>query len=176
MGVYQLGENFRDLEALKPSDEAVSNRLTSPAVATMLNTDNIAFARHKTMWGWGGDKTETINGFECKVYTASGVEILTKTRVEHLNAEDKQAAQNTNETFAATGFQTLLGIEEESFLTNQEISLGTGAIKLIGGSTAKIQGTATRFHGNPVSGNQPCRRPPTSSVWTEQTSELKCQD
>ncbi|KAK2562228.1 Ankyrin repeat domain-containing protein 13D [Acropora cervicornis] len=76
--------------------------------------------RHKTMWGWGGDKTETINGFECKVYTASGVEILTKTRVEHLNAEDKQAAQNTNETFAATGFQTLLGIEEESFLANQE--------------------------------------------------------
>ena len=50
--------------------------------------------RHKTMWGWGGDKTETINGFECKVYTASGVEILTKTRVEHLNAEDKQAAQS----------------------------------------------------------------------------------
>ena len=38
-------ENFRDLEALKPSDEAISNRLTSPAVATMLNTDNIAFAR-----------------------------------------------------------------------------------------------------------------------------------
>lgn len=115
-----IRENFRDLEALKPSDEAISNRLTSPAVATMLNTDNIAFARHKTMWGWGGDKTETINGFECKVYTASGVEILTKTRVEHLNAEDKQAAQNTNETFAATGFQTLLGIEEESFLANQE--------------------------------------------------------
>ena len=46
------------------------------------------------MWGWGGDKTEIINGFECKVYTASGVEVLTKTRVEHLNAEDKQAAQS----------------------------------------------------------------------------------
>ena len=50
--------------------------------------------RHKTMWGWGGDKTEVVNGFECKVYTASGVEVLTKTRVEHLNAEDKQAAQS----------------------------------------------------------------------------------
>ena len=46
------------------------------------------------MWGWGGDKTEVVNGFECKVYTASGVEVLTKTRVEHLNAEDKQAAQS----------------------------------------------------------------------------------
>jgi len=53
-----------------------------------------SFFRHKTMWGWGGDKTEVVNGFECKVYTATGVEVLTKTRVEHLNAEDKQAAQS----------------------------------------------------------------------------------
>lgn len=46
------------------------------------------------MWGWGGDKTEVVNGYECKVYTASGVEVLTKTRVEHLSAEDKQVAQS----------------------------------------------------------------------------------
>ncbi|XP_068747563.1 ankyrin repeat domain-containing protein 13D-like isoform X3 [Montipora capricornis] len=116
----RIREDFRDLEAVKPSDDVVNTRLTSPAVATMLNTDNIAFTRHKTMWGWGGDKTEIINGFECKVYTASGVEVLTKTRVEHLNAEDKQAAQNTNDTFAANGFQTLLGIEEENFSANFE--------------------------------------------------------
>lgn len=52
------------------------------------------YFRHKTMWGWGGDKTEVVNGFECKVFTATGVEVLTKTRVEHLNAEDKQTAQS----------------------------------------------------------------------------------
>ena len=46
------------------------------------------------MWGWGGDKTEVVNGFECKVYSATGVEVLTKTRVEHLNAEDKKTAQS----------------------------------------------------------------------------------
>ena len=50
--------------------------------------------RHKTMWGWGGDKTEVVSGFECKVFTASGVEVLTKTRVEHLTAEDKQTAKS----------------------------------------------------------------------------------
>jgi len=72
------------------------------------------------MWGWGGDKTEVVNGFECKVYTATGVEVLTKTRVEHLNAEDKQAAQNTNDSFAANGLQTLLGIEEENLSSNME--------------------------------------------------------
>jgi len=38
-------EDFRDLESLRPSDDAVNVRLTTPAVATMLNTDNIAFSR-----------------------------------------------------------------------------------------------------------------------------------
>lgn len=38
-------EDFRDLEGLKPSDDAINARLTTPAVATMLNTDNIAFTR-----------------------------------------------------------------------------------------------------------------------------------
>ncbi|CAH3171537.1 unnamed protein product [Porites evermanni] len=123
----RIRDDFRDLEALKPSDDAVNVRLTTPSVATMLNTDNIAFTRHKTMWGWGGDKTEVVNGFECKVFTATGVEVLTKTRVEHLNAEDKQTAQNTNDTFAANGLQTLLGIEEENFSANVEEEQ-TGAI------------------------------------------------
>ena len=39
-------DDFRDLDALKPSEDAVNTRLTTPAVATMLNTDNIAFSRY----------------------------------------------------------------------------------------------------------------------------------
>ena len=39
-------DDFRDLEAVKPSEDAVNARLTTPAVATMLNTDNIAFSRY----------------------------------------------------------------------------------------------------------------------------------
>lgn len=38
-------EDFRDLEGLKPSEDVINARLTTPAVATMLNTDNIAFTR-----------------------------------------------------------------------------------------------------------------------------------
>lgn len=60
----------------------------------IIMTLRMFYFRHKTMWGWGGDKTEVVNGFECKVFTATGVEVLTKTRVEHLNAEDKQTAQS----------------------------------------------------------------------------------
>lgn len=46
------------------------------------------------MWGWGGDKTETIDDFECKVYTGSGVEVVTKTRVEHLAEADKKSVES----------------------------------------------------------------------------------
>ena len=51
--------------------------------------------RHKWMWGWGGDKSETVDMYECKVYSATGVEVVTKTRVEHLADDDKREARGT---------------------------------------------------------------------------------
>lgn len=42
------------------------------------------------MWGWRQDKTETVNGYICKVFSASNVELVTRTRVEHLSVEDKE--------------------------------------------------------------------------------------
>ena len=45
------------------------------------------------MWGWGGDRTETVGLYECKVYSATGVEVVTKTRVEHLTDDDKKEAR-----------------------------------------------------------------------------------
>lgn len=48
------------------------------------------FNRNKTgLWGWRSDKTETVNGRDCKVFSASNVELVTKTRTEHLSPEDK---------------------------------------------------------------------------------------
>ena len=56
---FIIRDDFRDLEALKPSDDAVNVRLTTPSVATMLNTDNIAFTRYESFllyffcfWFW----------------------------------------------------------------------------------------------------------------------------
>ena len=34
----------------------------------------------------------------------------------------------------------------------------------VDGGPMQIPGTAGRFHGNPVSGNQPCKQPPASTV------------
>ena len=46
--------------------------------------------RHKTMWGWGGDKTETIENHEGKMYDATGIDVVTRIRFEHLTDKDKE--------------------------------------------------------------------------------------
>ena len=45
------------------------------------------------MWGWGGDKTEVVNGYETKLFSAGGVEVINKTRFEHLSEEDKERSK-----------------------------------------------------------------------------------
>ncbi|XP_057381169.1 ankyrin repeat domain-containing protein 13D-like isoform X2 [Daphnia carinata] len=75
---------------MAPSNEAVMARVTSPIVHTYVDTDKISFERNKSgLWGWRSDKMEVVNGRECKVFSASNVELVTKTRTEHLTPEDK---------------------------------------------------------------------------------------
>ena len=46
----------------------VSARLTAPVVTTYVNTEQIAFERAKSgVWGFRTDKSETVNGYDCKV-------------------------------------------------------------------------------------------------------------
>ncbi|EDO48129.1 predicted protein, partial [Nematostella vectensis] len=85
------------------------------AIIISVQISNYICYRHKTMWGWGGDKTETVDDYECKVYTASGVEVVTKTRVEHLADEDRKQTQSKSTMIAS-----FLGIEEENQLNPAE--------------------------------------------------------
>uniref|UniRef100_A0A671NFG9 Ankyrin repeat domain-containing protein 13B-like n=1 Tax=Sinocyclocheilus anshuiensis TaxID=1608454 RepID=A0A671NFG9_9TELE len=78
------------LGALQPSDEQVAARLSAPVVATQLDTRNISFERNKTgILGWRSEKTEVVNGYEAKVYCASNVELITRTRTDHLTDQHK---------------------------------------------------------------------------------------
>lgn len=75
-----------DLSGIAPTIESVAARLHAPVTSNRIDMDKISFERNKTgIWGWRSDKTETINGYECKVYAASNVEFVTRTRNEHLN-------------------------------------------------------------------------------------------
>jgi len=84
-----------DVDSLKFStQEQVQHRLSTPLIQTFLDTENISFQRAKGgIFGWGGDKTELVSGMDCKVFGANNVEIVTKTRTEHMSEEDKQRAK-----------------------------------------------------------------------------------
>lgn len=97
-----------DVASLKfTSPEQVQHRLSTPLIQTFLDTDNISFQRAKSgLFGWGGERTEAVSGMDCKVFGANNVEIVTKTRTEHMTAEDKQRAKaNKNPLLSIFGPQ-----------------------------------------------------------------------
>ncbi|XP_039627723.1 ankyrin repeat domain-containing protein 13A isoform X1 [Polypterus senegalus] len=78
------------LDSMQPAEQEVAKRLTSPSINTYLDTRHIAFERNKSgIWGWRSDKTEVINGFEAKVFTVNNVNVVIRTRTEHLTEEEK---------------------------------------------------------------------------------------
>lgn len=102
-----LGDD--NVQLMEPSEEGVIARLTNPIVTTYIDTDKISFERNKAgLWGWRSDKSEVINGHECKVFSASNVELITKTRLEHLSEADKARARAPR-----TPLQSFLGITEQ---------------------------------------------------------------
>ncbi|XP_061924049.1 ankyrin repeat domain-containing protein 13B [Entelurus aequoreus] len=97
------------LGGVQPSDEQVAGRLSAPVVTTQLDTRNIAFERNKTgILGWRSEKTETVNGYEAKVYAASNVELITRTRTDHLSDQNKNKIKG-----GKTPLQNFLGIAEQ---------------------------------------------------------------
>ncbi|KAF6736120.1 Ankyrin repeat domain-containing protein 13B [Oryzias melastigma] len=97
------------LGAMKPSNEQVAARLSAPVVTTQLDTRNITFERNKTgILGWRSEKTEMVNGYEAKVYAASNVELITRTRSDHLTDQNKNKTKG-----GKTPLQNFLGIAEQ---------------------------------------------------------------
>ncbi|XP_043254543.1 ankyrin repeat domain-containing protein 13D isoform X2 [Colletes gigas] len=98
-----------NIQLMDPSEEGVLARLTNPIVTTYIDTDKISFERNKAgLWGWRSDKSEVVNGHECKVFSASNVELITKTRLDHLSEPDKIRARAPR-----TPLQSFLGIAEQ---------------------------------------------------------------
>lgn len=97
------------IQLMEPSEEGVLARLTNPIVTTYVDADKISFERNKAgIWGWRSNKSEVINGHECKVFSASNVELTIKTRLEHLSEADKARARAPR-----TPLQSFLGIAEQ---------------------------------------------------------------
>ncbi|KAJ0176842.1 hypothetical protein K1T71_008021 [Dendrolimus kikuchii] len=99
---HELGTSW--CEYLEPVEESrpwprlaqsvVNQRLAAPIAINYFDTDKISFERNKSgIWGWRSDKTEQVNGYECKVFGANNVELVSKTRSEHLPRGNRAHAQ-----------------------------------------------------------------------------------
>lgn len=107
----QLDLDSPDIGLMQSSPEAVAARLTNPIVTTYLDTDKISFERNKSgIWGWRSDRIETVSGRESKVFSASNVELVTKTRMEHLSEQDKEKSKKNNNK---SPIESFLGVAEE---------------------------------------------------------------
>lgn len=87
VSIEQMRGVIGDISGIPPNRASVTARLNAPVSNNQVAMEKISFERNKTgIWGWRSDKTEDINGYECKAYAASNVEFVSKSRSEHLSA------------------------------------------------------------------------------------------
>lgn len=85
VSIEQMHSVMGDISGIPPNRESVAARLNAPVSTNHVDMEKISFERNKTgIWGWRSDKTEDVSGYPCKVYAASNVEFVSKTRSEHL--------------------------------------------------------------------------------------------
>ncbi|XP_072948956.1 ankyrin repeat domain-containing protein 13D [Epargyreus clarus] len=91
-------ESAGDVREWPPTPQhIIQQRLSAPIAINYLDTDKISFERNKCgIWGWRQDKTESVNGYECKVFSANNVELVSRTRAEHLQhvPRDRRATRS----------------------------------------------------------------------------------
>lgn len=103
---------------MRPHPGMVSHRLTTPIATTYVDTEKISFERDKAgIWGWRSDRSELVNGHDCKVFSATNVELVTKTRTEHLTDADKEKSSSPR-----SPIQSFLNIAETEEKQNSSSS------------------------------------------------------
>ncbi|GBO99806.1 Ankyrin repeat domain-containing protein 13D [Eumeta japonica] len=105
---------------MAPSPSVIAHRLAMPIAINYLDTDKISFERNKSgIWGWRQDKIEMVNGYECKVFGASNVELVSKTRMEHL---PKGEAKPPSPRAPLAGLLSLADSDQSTPLVDKEES------------------------------------------------------
>ncbi|XP_028270665.1 ankyrin repeat domain-containing protein 13A [Parambassis ranga] len=118
---FNISQEMEDvtLESMQPNEQEVAKRLTTPVVNTYLDTKDIAFERNKSgIWGWRSDKTEVVNGFEAKVFSVNNVNVVIRTRTEHLTNEEKARIKSERNVL-----ESLLGTVEQHISAQGDLTL-----------------------------------------------------
>uniref|UniRef100_A0A8C3JT60 Ankyrin repeat domain 13B n=1 Tax=Calidris pygmaea TaxID=425635 RepID=A0A8C3JT60_9CHAR len=154
------------LAAVQPTEEQVMGRLTAPVVTTQLDTKNIAFERNKSgILGWRSEKTEMVNGYEAKVYGASNVELITRTRTEHLSDQHKGKSKGSK-----TPLQSFLGIAEQHVGPNN----GTLITQTLSHANPTAITPEEYFNPNFELGNRDMGRPMELTTKTQKETAVRC--
>ncbi|XP_057688341.1 ankyrin repeat domain-containing protein 13A [Corythoichthys intestinalis] len=118
---FLISQEMEDvtLESMQPAEQEVAKRLTTPIVNTYLDTRDIAFERNKSgIWGWRTDKTEIVNGFETKVFSVNNVNVVIRTRTEHLTDEEKARIKSERNIL-----ESLVGTVEQHISAQGDLTL-----------------------------------------------------
>jgi ankyrin repeat domain-containing protein 13 len=107
-------EVMRDLDVelftngIPPTKNSIKMRLQTPIISNSIDIEKISFERNKSGWfAWRNEKNENVNGYDTRVYNASNVEFITRTRTEHLT-ENQTRSRNSR-----TPLQHLLGLADD---------------------------------------------------------------
>ncbi|XP_055327629.1 ankyrin repeat domain-containing protein 13A-like [Paramacrobiotus metropolitanus] len=71
-----------------PSEAVLAQRMRTPVMLTTLDPKKIQFDRVRSGLLWRSDKSEMVSGYNCKVFAASNVTFVTRSRTEHLSDKD----------------------------------------------------------------------------------------
>ncbi|XP_067084323.1 ankyrin repeat domain-containing protein 13A isoform X1 [Osmerus mordax] len=118
---FDISREMEDvtMDSMQPAEQEVAKRLTTPVVNTFLDTKLIAFERNKSgIWGWRTDKTEVVNGFEAKVFAVNNVNVVIRTRTEHLTDEEKARIKSERNVL-----ESLLGTVEQQINAQGDLTL-----------------------------------------------------
>ncbi|KAM7416634.1 hypothetical protein PAMA_018605 [Pampus argenteus] len=118
---FNISQEMEDvtLESMQPAEQEVAKRLTTSIVNTYLDTKDIAFERNKSgIWGWRSDKSEVVNGFEAKVFSVNNVNVVIRTRTEHLTDEEKARIKSERNIL-----ESLLGTVEQHISAQGDLTL-----------------------------------------------------
>ncbi len=71
--------------ASEVSREELAQRLGAPVTNTRMDQERVSFTRVRSgIWGFQSDLSEQVSGVTCRVFNVSDVEVVTRTRFEHL--------------------------------------------------------------------------------------------
>ncbi|TNM89584.1 hypothetical protein fugu_003818 [Takifugu bimaculatus] len=118
---FNISQEMEDvtLESMQPAEQEVAKRLTTPIVNTYLDTKEIAFERNKSgIWGWRTEKSEVVNGFEAKVFSVNNVNVVIRTRTEHLTDEEKARIKSERNIL-----ESLLGTVEQHISAQGDMTM-----------------------------------------------------